>query len=60
MSSVILPYVPSFQLLLTAGMSADGINLAADEGEGLFSLAQFDPVHSLRERTNEVWLAVSI
>ena len=41
-------------------MLADGVSLAAEESEGVFSLAQYDPVHSLKERTNEIWLAVSL
>ena len=36
---------------------ADGVELADPSA---FSVAQYDPVHSLRERTNEVWLSVKL
>jgi len=38
-------------------LKRDGVELA---DEATFSVAQYNPVHALRERTNEVWLAVRL
>ena len=39
---------------------ADGIRLADAEASGLYRVAQYSPVHSLQEKTNELWLAVQL
>lgn len=41
-------------------VGADGVQLAAAESAGVYRLAQYDPVYSLKERKNEVWLAVQL
>lgn len=39
---------------------ADGLELAPEESEGFFRVAQYGAVHTLEERTNELMLRVQV
>jgi len=45
---------------LCARLAADGRELAVEDAGGGFRLATYGPLYSLQERTNELWLRVTL